>query len=225
MQANGRQRSPKCVTIPRQPESDPGGSFRYSSRSRHDRTVCARSGCRRSYAFPLSPNASCARLAASSIFAFVDDHGGLDLAGGDHLDVDARRRPAPRRASRPRRCASACRCRRCESLAMPSSVDDFLGADLLDDRLRAPSWPWAGRPCCSVKEMSVVPPTLTFCTIMSTMMLASASALKMRAAMPGRSGTLADGDLGLVLLDARRRGRRRFPCSWFLLSRWFRGCC
>ena len=37
--------------------------------------------------------------------------------------------------------------------------------------------------------MSVVPLTETFCTIMSMMMPASASAVKMRAAVPGLSGT------------------------------------
>ena len=41
----------------------------------------------------------------------------------------------------------------------------------------------------SVKEMSVVPLTETFCTIISMTMFAPASAVKIRAAVPGLSGT------------------------------------
>src|ERR1039458_8059453 len=41
----------------------------------------------------------------------------------------------------------------------------------------------------TVKEMSVVPCSEVFCTIMSTLMLRSASARNSRAASPGRSGT------------------------------------
>ncbi len=40
-----------------------------------------------------------------------------------------------------------------------------------------------------VKEMSVKPSVETFCSIMSTLTLSSASARNSRAAMPGRSGT------------------------------------
>ena len=40
-----------------------------------------------------------------------------------------------------------------------------------------------------VKEMSVTPPSDTFCSIMSTLTASSARARNSRAAMPGRSGT------------------------------------
>ena len=56
----------------------------------------------------------------------------------------------------------------------------------------------------TVKEMSVAgapAPWLTFCTIMSTLMAASPSALKMRAATPGLSGTADEGDFGLVFVE------------------------
>jgi hypothetical protein len=41
----------------------------------------------------------------------------------------------------------------------------------------------------AVKDMSVVPSCDTFCTIMSTLIASAASALKIDAATPGRSGT------------------------------------
>src|SRR5690606_3656245 len=50
---------------------------------------------------------------------------------------------------------------------------------------------WAVRASVSgiVQEMSVVPSAATFCTIMSTLTLASARRVKIRAAIPGLSGT------------------------------------
>ena len=50
--------------------------------------------------------------------------------------------------------------------------------------------------------MAGVPlPWLMFCTIMSTLMVASPSALKMRAATPGLSGTRDERDFGLVFVE------------------------
>ena len=53
----------------------------------------------------------------------------------------------------------------------------------------------------TVNEMSVNPFSLTFWTMTSMLMFASAMVLKTFAAMPGLSGTPGDGDFGLVLVN------------------------
>ena len=66
---------------------------------------------------------------------------------------------------------------------------DVPGADLRRERPEPPRCWRRGPTSGTVKEMSVVPCSDVFCTIMSTLTSRSARARNSRAAMPGRSGT------------------------------------
>ena len=69
------------------------------------------------------------------------------------------------------------------------ALDDLSGSDLLDGWIEDVA-ELVSSSRFMVKEMSVVPLTETFCTMTSMMTLASAKAVKIREAIPGRSGTL-----------------------------------
>ena len=90
-----------------------------------------------------------------------------------------------------------------ESLPMFSVGDDFAEADFLleaiDDFCALSR---SGLSTVNERSVAGVPlPWLMFWTIMSTLMLASPMALKMRAATPGLSGTADERDFGLVFVE------------------------
>ena len=154
---------------------------------------------------PPSSNASCTARTARSRSVSRTQHRDPDLRGGDQLDVDPgvgqraeEPRPTPRGASASRRRPGR-PCRR--------------GRRTAASRSRPPP-----APCCSaampagpsvlgsVKEMSVraVAATDTFCTIMSMLISASATARKMRRGLARLVRHGDHGDLGLaaVVRDA-----------------------
>ena len=115
-----------------------------------------------------------------------NQHGNLDLARRDRLDVDPVHRPALGTCARRRRCAWPCRGRRPRP-----STRRHRGARL---RRRARCRFFAAASVCgrssssTVKVMSAVPSSPTFCTIMSTTMLRRRFREKIEL-VPGRSGT------------------------------------
>ncbi len=140
---------------------------------------------------PSRPNAVCTTRAASCEVVGAGHDRDADLGGRDHLDVDARRRTAPRRAS-PRR-------RRCVRMPAPttaslpiwSSCCEALRSRPRPARRQSASAPSAPSAFGRVNEMSVRPVAAaeTFCTIMSMFAPVLATILKISAALPGTSGT------------------------------------
>ena len=119
-----------------------------------------------------------------------DDDRDADLRGRDHLDVDARRRPAPRRTSRRRRGATSHAGADERHLADLVVVQQRLEADLaLQPRQRRHRRLAVGLGQRERDVGAAGGAADTFCTIMSMLTPASASAAKIAAASPGLSGT------------------------------------
>ena len=144
-------------------------------------------------------NAACATRAASSALSLRDHHGDLDLRRADQLDVHAGfgERLKERRGD--------------AAVRLHADAHDREFRDVLVHGYASPPTSFsAGSSAFTALAFSVsgtvnvrfaTPARPTFCTIMSTLMCAFASALKTLRGRAGLVGDVADDDLGLVLVD------------------------